>query len=425
MQQAGGALALTANLLKAELPFGISPTGSLARNFASFQMAEALGHGELVAKTSPAVMSRERDGQTFQEVGLVMPFVAGESVASFAESHDLKSLIESWFFYPFVDLANFNYVSDEIGRFETAKIEEWGAEMSPGDKKLVILHAEDIPESFRPSGAFEYPILVSKDMTGLVSLGVMQMQEKTPEQLQEIAQHRQECTWLQLIDCLSGQIDRHGNNARRTAEGHLVGIDNDLSFPTATKRPRIASRLPENLGAGFGIFASGVDGVGMRNYGMPPVIDGEMYRAIMDLNPQEIKNSLQNPPWGMGLSLQEAEAAMDRAIALRAMAEALQASGRVIDSDQWATSPTVFVACNCGNCYFHRFSATAEEIEAQGKIDGPANLQKYGYGTENEHFPAEKKQFEEKNADLIKSLDEKANPDDDEFSYPETVVVWV
>jgi len=54
-------------------------------------------------------------------------------------------------------------------------------------------------------------------------------------------------TWLMLLDQISGQIDRHEDNMRFTAEGKVKGIDNDQSWPAGIGTPEYFGFLSKRL----------------------------------------------------------------------------------------------------------------------------------------------------------------------------------
>jgi hypothetical protein len=140
-------------------------------------------------------------------------------------------------------------------------------------------------------------------------------------------------TWLQLMDILTGQMDRHGDNVMYV--GNLpVGIDHDLSFPT--KPPRnFADSIPDQLVKFDGQREYAIDGVSLRNYGMPPFIDSEMRNVIRALDLKELEAMYGE----CGLTRPQLSAAMSRARGLKARVEALEQSPTkmIIEPDAWAS----------------------------------------------------------------------------------------
>jgi DNA-binding transcriptional ArsR family regulator len=165
-------------------------------------------------------------------------------------------------------------------------------------------------------------------------------------------------TWTQIHDILTGQLDRHCANMMVTKNGPTA-IDHDLSFPTKSAR-KFADSVPETLVAIFqnsnGLLWEGsttgqsVDGISVRNYCMPPIIDRDMYNVIMAIDLDELKNMYQ----GCGLTRPEIDAAMARARGLKDAAQRLMGYGLVIEPGEWESSPLVQEWCNRLNSYAYR-----------------------------------------------------------------------
>jgi hypothetical protein len=132
-------------------------------------------------------------------------------------------------------------------------------------------------------------------------------------------------TWLQLMDILTGQVDRHGDNVMYT-EDLPVGIDHDLSFPMNPPR-NFAGSVPDRLGNGHD---RAVDGAARRNYCMPPFIDGQMRDVIMALDLEELEAMYRE----CGLTRLELSAAMSRARALKSRVGAL-GQDQIIEPSAW------------------------------------------------------------------------------------------
>jgi hypothetical protein len=159
-------------------------------------------------------------------------------------------------------------------------------------------------------------------------------------------------TWMQLQDILTGQIDRHANNVILTKDGP-VAIDHDLSFPTNPPRDFAAtvpiSIVVEQQWQGE-LIGRAIDNKSPRNYCMPPVIDREMYKVIMAIDPDVLENMYRE----CGLTRHEIQAAMSRARALQSAAQRLIKQGRVIDPNRWVVSHRVSNLCNDCNFYAAR-----------------------------------------------------------------------
>jgi hypothetical protein len=77
-------------------------------------------------------------------------------------------------------------------------------------------------------------------------------------------------TWLQLVDQISGQIDRHWGNMRISAAGKFKGIDNDQSWP-----PRV--RESKNFGIWFEDRRWNLT---HKETGFPRIVDEEMVSGL-------------------------------------------------------------------------------------------------------------------------------------------------
>jgi hypothetical protein len=86
-------------------------------------------------------------------------------------------------------------------------------------------------------------------------------------------------TWLKLLDQISGQIDRHEDNMRFTAEGKAKGIDNDQSWPTAIGTPKYFGFLFERLNWTL------VD----DKTGYPRIVDEKMVASLCGFSEKELR----------------------------------------------------------------------------------------------------------------------------------------
>jgi hypothetical protein len=193
-----------------------------------------------------------------------------------------------------------------------------------------------------------------KETAKAVKEGSMQFECRRGMQL--IGEFVRQETWMQLQHVLTGQIDRYGDNVLLTKDGPIA-IDHDLSFPTNPPRG-FAGAVPWGIVSIFqmpngSLQEMSIDGVSWRNYCMPPVIDRDMYNAIMAIDLLRLEATY----WECGLTRPEIDAAMARASGLKAAANQLMAAGRVIEPDQWATSQQVRDYCNRQNSYAARHLA--------------------------------------------------------------------
>jgi hypothetical protein len=172
-------------------------------------------------------------------------------------------------------------------------------------------------------------------------------------------------SWMQILDILAGQIDRHPNNVMLTKNGP-VAFDHDLSFPTHPPRS-FASIIPKVIAMTMGMPEDGrpavaVDGVMTHNYCMLPVIDSEMYTIITNLDLQKLKGMYQK----RGLPRSAMKAAMARAQALKKKAEKLKQRGLVIEPNEWEHSEKVKTLCSSDNFYAKwHFSSYHEKTKTE------------------------------------------------------------
>ncbi len=136
---------------------------------------------------------------------------------------------------------------------------------------------------------------------------------------------------LQLLDQLTGQIDRHASNYfvhYDDDDGSVTvkGIDNDKSF----------GKLIENPSD----FVAGKDGKHRTGWYLPPlapVIDTKTAQAILRLRPDEWAATLK----AAGLGDEEVGAALKRLAVIKTHIEGLAARGRVIEPFQWMSWSTI------------------------------------------------------------------------------------
>ncbi|MDR1255729.1 MAG: hypothetical protein LBJ94_02285 [Puniceicoccales bacterium] len=130
-------------------------------------------------------------------------------------------------------------------------------------------------------------------------------------------------TWLQLMDILTGQMDRRGDNVMYI-ENSPIGIDHDFSFPTDPPQ-KFAGSIPDQLARKIGKH-EWAD----RNYGMPPIIDRQMRDVIGALDLKELEAMYRK----CGLTKLELSAAMSRARELKSRVKALSRS-QIIAPSAW------------------------------------------------------------------------------------------
>jgi hypothetical protein len=150
-----------------------------------------------------------------------------------------------------------------------------------------------------------------------------------------------EVTKLQLLDHLTGQIDRHANNyfinIETNGRAKVTGIDNDQCFGKGLINPGDIQQITNDPVRSW-----------FRGTGLPPVVDTEMERMVDELTDRDIRSML-----GGKLSEDEISAAVDRHQGLKDYIALLRDSGRVIEPAQWG-DPDVQQLLNWQNSYVGR-----------------------------------------------------------------------
>ena len=154
-----------------------------------------------------------------------------------------------------------------------------------------------------------------------------------------------EVTKLQLLDHLTGQVDRHDNNyfIHVGTDGgvKVTGIDNDQCFGKDLLRP---ADIQPHVGIPF--FGTA----------LPPVIDTAMAEMLDALGDDDLHDMLDDK-----LSDEEVEAAVSRLQGLRLHVDQLRNEGLVIEPEQW-TDPAVQGRFNAQNSYIGRERSKRENF---------------------------------------------------------------
>jgi hypothetical protein len=162
---------------------------------------------------------------------------------------------------------------------------------------------------------------------------------------------RREVTKLQLLDHLTGQGDRHGNNyfihEDESGKITVTGIDNDLCFG---KKPHD----PNGIG-----HAPTVEKIGFNGTGMPPVMDTDMVEAFEKLTPEILEKSLAGK-----LTAEEIEAAKKRLEGIKKHIETLRANNMIIEPEEWG-DPKVTQALTRDNSYVGREGKLGPDPDTQ------------------------------------------------------------
>jgi hypothetical protein len=188
--------------------------------------------------------------------------------------------------------------------------------------------------------------------------------------LQCAAAFRREETWLQLMDCLLGQQDRHSGNVFWDGQQrHIKAIDQDISFPDGTlrylakftdrhKKHRIDNSMldmarmvdlpnsvPLQLRAPAQDGGRCFDGLaGYTNYCMPPVIDTEMKDVFLNIDKAALQEFFRNE----GLIDRQIEAAVNRLESIKT--HITKGPVRVIAPGAWGND--ALSECAAQNTYF-------------------------------------------------------------------------
>jgi ankyrin repeat protein len=156
---------------------------------------------------------------------------------------------------------------------------------------------------------------------------------------------------LQLVDHLVGQVDRNPCNyfvkVYEDGFAKITGIDNDYCFGARLKHPDSIRYVEGHIVHD-----------GFRGTEMPPVVDTEMARAILAVDPVNLNNILESY-----LDSEEISATLTRLAAMKGHIEFLQTEGLVIAPGDWA-KPEYQSLLTPENSYAGRDRATATSNES-------------------------------------------------------------
>jgi hypothetical protein len=181
--------------------------------------------------------------------------------------------------------------------------------------------------------------------------------------LGENAEFQRQCTWLQLMDCVSGHIDRHEWNLNwvwdaEHRQGSIQAFDNDTAFlDISSSRPSLAEVVPDKLGVDVvdqnnTHYAVSIDRISARNYCCPPVIDSEMREKLLNITEASLRDALEKS----SLTPNQIDAACKRLKCLQAMVQDSRIV-RVIHPQQWGNPSATDGLCCPDNCYFKRYTS--------------------------------------------------------------------
>jgi hypothetical protein len=147
-----------------------------------------------------------------------------------------------------------------------------------------------------------------------------------------------EITKLQLLDHLTGEVDRHSGNFKvqipDNSRAQVIGFDNDLSFGKKLVHPEKFTKTQCKH------FHGSL---------LPPVVDRQMFDAINDVTPEQVKGILENK-----LDDDEVNAALERLKVVKQHVLKLKVDGLVIDNPKDWASPQVLSKLNDRNSYVAR-----------------------------------------------------------------------
>lgn len=117
----------------------------------------------------------------------------------------------------------------------------------------------------------------------------------SPEGMAKFAHNMARASKIQLLDCVTGQLDRHPGNLIYDPEKGLIAIDHDIGFPTPESR-EVAEILPDKIRdiANREVCKQSIDGKSARNFCMPPVVSLEDAKAMLEITGEELKKSLMD-----------------------------------------------------------------------------------------------------------------------------------
>ena len=117
---------------------------------------------------------------------------------------------------------------------------------------------------------------------------------------------------LQLMDAITGQVDRHSSNIFIDDYGNVRGIDDDASFGAAISDPRELTKEFDK------VWES-------HNKGLPPLVDHQSAQMVLSLDEQQLRKELEDL-----LDKAEIEAAVRRLTLVKQHIQLLYAHGRVV-----------------------------------------------------------------------------------------------
>jgi hypothetical protein len=193
-------------------------------------------------------------------------------------------------------------------------------------------------------------------------ISVFEAAQRQGIDLRNDSEFQRQCTQLQLLDCVIGNIDRHKGNLNWDGKaGKLMAFDNDMTFIDGDGRS-FGNTVPECLyfslsettWDGTREVIKSADGKSPRNYCYPPIIGEEMREKILALSEESLRDVLQES----GLEQAQIDAACSR---LKCLKERIQDSTKVtvIPTDDWGKN--IPAKCHWYNTYFMAYTSTESE----------------------------------------------------------------
>jgi Domain of unknown function (DUF4157) len=120
---------------------------------------------------------------------------------------------------------------------------------------------------------------------------------------------------LQLMDAITGQVDRHGGNIFIDPQtGQVTGIDNDAAFGSQNSADPNGLRKTQ-----FGVMSTS------HNKGLPPLVDYDSAQMVLKLDPKAVRQELKTL-----LSPQEIQMTLSRLGVVKQHIQNLYATGKVV-----------------------------------------------------------------------------------------------
>jgi hypothetical protein len=142
---------------------------------------------------------------------------------------------------------------------------------------------------------------------------------------------------LQVVDALSGQVDRHGGNFLIDADQQgkvtsVTGVDNDLAFGSRLRGPQVtrALRGREALRRGGKTTAEPNDPKVHNFSGLPELWDEETAAQVLAFKPEQMKEAI-----GHLVSEDELAAALERLEQAKAEVRKAEGEGRIVKPHEW------------------------------------------------------------------------------------------